>query len=111
MQINPFVDTPTSPAASADAPVVKPRRDRSPGRQPVRPLAYRWYPGFKVAADFVLATLLTIPALPIVLLSALLVRLTSRGPAFYTQTRVGLNGRLFAILKLRTMIDNCESLT
>jgi lipopolysaccharide/colanic/teichoic acid biosynthesis glycosyltransferase len=44
-------------------------------------------------------------------LSALLVRLTSRGPAFYTQTRVGLNGRLFAILKLRTMMHNCESLT
>jgi lipopolysaccharide/colanic/teichoic acid biosynthesis glycosyltransferase len=54
---------------------------------------------------------LTIPSLPIVLFAALLVKLTSRGPAFYSQTRVGKNGKLFTILKLRTMIDNCESLT
>jgi lipopolysaccharide/colanic/teichoic acid biosynthesis glycosyltransferase len=39
------------------------------------------------------------------------VKLTSAGPAFYTQTRVGRNGRLFTIYKLRTMMDDCESLT
>jgi lipopolysaccharide/colanic/teichoic acid biosynthesis glycosyltransferase len=111
MQINPAVVDTHAPATSADA-NLKPRRDRSPvGRTPIQPQGYRWYPGFKVAADFVLATLLTVPALPIILLSALAVRLSSRGPAFYTQTRVGRNGRLFAILKLRTMIHNCESLT
>jgi lipopolysaccharide/colanic/teichoic acid biosynthesis glycosyltransferase len=72
---------------------------------------HHWYVRCKVVADFVFATLLTIPALPVVLLSALLVRLTSRGPAFYTQTRVGRNGRTFRIIKIRTMIHNCESLT
>jgi lipopolysaccharide/colanic/teichoic acid biosynthesis glycosyltransferase len=45
------------------------------------------------------------------MLTALLVRFTSRGPAFYTQTRVGRDGRLFTIFKIRTMIHNCESLT
>lgn len=112
MQINPFIDTPSPAAAHTDAAVVAVRPRRSPvGRTFVGPLGYRWYQGVKVAADFVLATLLTVPVLPVVLFSALLVRLTSRGPAFYTQTRVGLNGRLFAILKLRTMLHNCESLT
>ena len=38
-------------------------------------------------------------------------KLTSPGPAFYTQTRVGQGGRPFTIYKLRTMIHNCESLT
>jgi lipopolysaccharide/colanic/teichoic acid biosynthesis glycosyltransferase len=42
---------------------------------------------------------------------ALLVKLTSRGPAFYTQTRVGEDGRLFTIWKIRSMVHNCESLT
>ena len=41
----------------------------------------------------------------------LLVRLTSRGPAIYTQTRVGYGGREFTIYKIRTMIHDCESLT
>jgi lipopolysaccharide/colanic/teichoic acid biosynthesis glycosyltransferase len=62
-------------------------------------------------ADFVLAALLCVPALPVVALAALAVKLTSRGPAFYTQTRVGRRGRLFTIYKLRSMIHNCESLT
>jgi lipopolysaccharide/colanic/teichoic acid biosynthesis glycosyltransferase len=48
---------------------------------------------------------------PLIFLAALVVRLTSRGPAFYTQTRVGMNGRLFTIWKIRSMIHNCESLT
>src|SRR5262249_58643819 len=54
---------------------------------------------------------LAVPALPVIALAAVLVKLTSRGPAFYTQTRVGRGGRLFTIYKLRTMIHNCESLT
>jgi lipopolysaccharide/colanic/teichoic acid biosynthesis glycosyltransferase len=76
-----------------------------------RPLRYRWYLSCKYVADFALAVLLAVPALPLIAVAALLVKLTSRGPAFYTQTRVGENGRLFTILKLRTMIHNCESLT
>src|SRR5262249_35721887 len=45
---------------------------------------------------------------PVVLLAALLVKLTSRGPVVYSQTRVGLNGRPFTIYKLRSMYYNCE---
>jgi lipopolysaccharide/colanic/teichoic acid biosynthesis glycosyltransferase len=110
-QTNPALFDTATPT-DQQAPSLKPRRERQPlGRPPVQPLAHRWYPRCKSAADFVLAALMAVPALPVVLFAALLVKLTSRGPAFYTQTRVGLNGRLFAIVKLRTMLHNCESLT
>jgi lipopolysaccharide/colanic/teichoic acid biosynthesis glycosyltransferase len=74
-------------------------------------MSYRWYPPLKSALDRLLALVLLVPATPLILLSALLVRLTSRGPAFYTQVRVGLGGRPFTIFKLRTMIHKAESLT
>jgi len=61
--------------------------------------------------DFSLALALSIIAAPVVLVAAVLVRLTSRGPAFYTQTRTGRGGRTFTIYKLRSMVDKCESLT
>ncbi len=61
--------------------------------------------------DFSLALVLTLIAAPIVLLAALVVKLTSRGPAFYTQIRTGRNGATFTIYKLRSMVDKCESLT
>ncbi|HTU91280.1 MAG TPA: sugar transferase [Gemmataceae bacterium] len=80
-------------------------------REPVRPLQHRWYLSCKYAADAVLAALLIVPAVPLILAASLLVKLTSRGPAFYTQTRVGEDGRLFTIWKIRSMIHNCESLT
>ncbi len=75
---------------------------------PVQP-ARRRYPEFKAVVDFILALLLMILAAPVILLSALLIKLTSRGPALYTQLRVGRGGRVFWIYKLRTMTHNCES--
>jgi lipopolysaccharide/colanic/teichoic acid biosynthesis glycosyltransferase len=110
MQINP-------PLADSDALETKPsilrfRRERSlSSRTTVQPARHRWYARCKVVADFTFAMLLSIPALPAVLFAALIVKLTSRGPAFYTQTRVGKGGRRFTIIKIRSMIDNCESLT
>jgi lipopolysaccharide/colanic/teichoic acid biosynthesis glycosyltransferase len=78
---------------------------------PVEPLRHRWYLPCKIALDFALALVLLLITAPMIVLSALLVKLTSKGPAIYSQTRVGRNGRLFTIYKIRTMIDNCESLT
>jgi lipopolysaccharide/colanic/teichoic acid biosynthesis glycosyltransferase len=65
----------------------------------------------KHLTDFVLAIGLSIIALPVIGLVALAVKLTSRGPVFYSQLRVGRGGRTFRIFKIRTMIHNCESLT
>jgi lipopolysaccharide/colanic/teichoic acid biosynthesis glycosyltransferase len=48
-----------------------------------------WYAPWKRAAEYLLALALALAAAPVVFLAAAAVRLTSRGPAFYTQTRVG----------------------
>jgi lipopolysaccharide/colanic/teichoic acid biosynthesis glycosyltransferase len=91
----------------------RPQRERSTpaGRGTIRPMGYHWYPLCKALGDRVLALVLLVPATPVILLAALLVKLTSRGPAFYTQTRLGRDARPFTIYKLRTMIHLAESLT
>jgi putative colanic acid biosynthesis UDP-glucose lipid carrier transferase len=53
-----------------------------------------------------MAGILLIFFLPVLLIAALLIRLESRGPALFRQTRGGLNGRTFTIYKLRSM--RCE---
>src|SRR5262249_10338589 len=45
---------------------------------------------------------------PLIVLAAILVKLTSRGPVFYTQVRLGRGGKPFTIYKIRTMRHNCE---
>jgi exopolysaccharide biosynthesis polyprenyl glycosylphosphotransferase len=45
---------------------------------------------------------------PVLLIVAALVKLSSPGPVFYFQKRVGEDGRRFAIIKFRTMIENAE---
>ncbi len=88
------------------------RRDRSPvPRGPILPTPDTWYLPVKRVLETLLAGLLAILALPVIGLAALAVKLTSKGPAFYTQTRLGRGGRLFTIYKIRTMVHNCESLT
>jgi lipopolysaccharide/colanic/teichoic acid biosynthesis glycosyltransferase len=61
--------------------------------------------------DFVLAALLLVLAAPVMLVTAVLVKLTSPGPAIYRQTRTGRDGRPYTIYKIRTMAHNCESKT
>jgi lipopolysaccharide/colanic/teichoic acid biosynthesis glycosyltransferase len=57
----------------------------------------------KRSLDVVLAAGALVLAGPVILLGALAVKLGSRGPAFYQARRAGLGGRLFFMLKLRTM--------
>lgn len=69
------------------------------------------YPLWKSAMDWVLALIMLILTLPVMVVAIVLVRLTSRGPAIYRQTRLGLGGRPFTIYKIRTMYRDCERLT
>lgn len=57
----------------------------------------------KALFDRVAATLALLVVGPVILVLALAVRLTSDGPAFYRHHRVGLDGRHFRMVKLRTM--------
>ena len=61
--------------------------------------------------DVVLALVLLVAALPVMLLVALAIRLTSRGPVLYTQSRVGKDGRPFTMVKFRTMHVAAERTT
>jgi lipopolysaccharide/colanic/teichoic acid biosynthesis glycosyltransferase len=65
----------------------------------------------KAAFEFAIALVLLVIAFPLIILAALLVKSTSKGPAFYSQMRVGKNGRLFRLYKIRTMTHDCERLT
>ncbi|MBJ7612572.1 MAG: hypothetical protein DLM67_07650 [Candidatus Nephthysia bennettiae] len=65
---------------------------------------------WKRPLDVALSGALLLAMSPLLGALALLIRLESRGPAFYRQQRVGLDGELFTIYKLRTMlVDNDES--
>jgi exopolysaccharide biosynthesis polyprenyl glycosylphosphotransferase len=58
--------------------------------------------------DLILSSVLLAITSPLVLFFGLLIKLTSKGPMFFTQTRVGLRGELFTIYKLRTMVKDAE---
>jgi exopolysaccharide biosynthesis polyprenyl glycosylphosphotransferase len=62
----------------------------------------------KRAVDLVLAAALLLLLSPILILVAVLVRATSRGPVLFRQERVGLDGRVFRMLKFRTMRAGAE---
>jgi lipopolysaccharide/colanic/teichoic acid biosynthesis glycosyltransferase len=62
------------------------------------------------AVDLVVATAVLLLASPLLAAAAIAVRLSSRGPAIYRQRRVGLHGREFDVLKLRTMVAGAERL-
>ena len=59
--------------------------------------------------DVILAALVLVLASPLLALAGLLIRLESRGAVFYRQRRVGLEGRPFALWKLRTMVPGAAS--
>lgn len=61
--------------------------------------------------DLVAAGLGLVLALPLVLITALAVRLTSRGSIFYEQQRVGQHGRVFTVHKFRSMYEDAEAQT
>jgi Undecaprenyl-phosphate glucose phosphotransferase len=62
----------------------------------------------KRSTDILLsAAALTALALPMALI-AILIKLTSKGPIFYSQERMGLDGRTFAMIKFRSMQNNAE---
>ena len=60
---------------------------------------------FDICASAVLLTI----TLPIIVLFAILVKLESKGPAFYRQQRVGLYGQTFDVIKLRSMRTDAEA--
>jgi len=71
------------------------------GLSPVQRLVKRVF-------DVCVSSVCLVVALPVIVLAALAVKLSSPGPAFYCQVRVGQNGKTFSLIKLRTMIPDAE---
>ena len=61
--------------------------------------------------DVLVASIAIVLAAPIMLVAAAAIALESRGPIFFKQQRVGRNGRVFDVLKFRTMRTDAEALT
>lgn len=70
--------------------------------------ARRRYMKFKGIFDKAFSCLGLVVAMPVILLFAALIKLTSPGPAFYKQTRIGKDREPFTIYKLRTMRIDAE---
>src|SRR5437870_3204402 len=83
-------------------------RPAAPPAPPPAIAPARGYPTAKAVLEFCFALMLLVFTAPLILLAMILIKLTSRGPAIYTQTRLGKDGRPFTIYKLRTMIHECE---
>jgi exopolysaccharide biosynthesis polyprenyl glycosylphosphotransferase len=100
-----FFELGVSPSAGASVddlwgiPIVRLRRSA------LRTVAWRT----KRAFDLAIATVLVTLCSPVLLASALAVRLTGRGPIFFRQTRIGQRGEFFQMLKFRTMRENADS--
>jgi exopolysaccharide biosynthesis polyprenyl glycosylphosphotransferase len=69
-----------------------------------------WPSIIKRVLDFSVSVVLLILFSPLMLLVALLIRMTSPGPLLFLQERVGLNKRKFMIYKFRTMVDGAEKM-
>ena len=67
-----------------------------------------WQRVVKRAMDFILSLIAVIILIPFYIFSAIAVKLSSPGPVFFLQDRVGKNGKSFKIIKFRTMVMNAE---
>jgi len=73
--------------------------------------ARRRFAEFKRGFDIVVSLLGLIITLPVILAAMALIKRTSPGPVFYLQKRVGKDGLIFDMLKLRTMVVDAEKNT
>jgi len=68
-----------------------------------------WEKKIKRILDIFISFILLILLLPVTLAAAIAIKLNSKGPVFYKQDRSGLNGKIFNIIKFRSMVHDAES--
>ncbi|MGH2542830.1 MAG: sugar transferase, partial [Ardenticatenaceae bacterium] len=64
----------------------------------------------KRAIDIVVSTLMLMALLPLFAMVALVIKIESRGPMFYRQRRAGKGGKIFEMIKFRSMVVNAEKI-
>jgi lipopolysaccharide/colanic/teichoic acid biosynthesis glycosyltransferase len=77
------------------------RRGNSTSWRTVRVKIKRWIDIGGAAAGLLLLS-------PLILLIAVVIKISSPGPVFFRQQRVGLKGNVFRVFKFRTMLEDCE---
>lgn len=70
-----------------------------------------WEWTVKRIADVVFSLILLILLLPLWVVTALAIKIDSRGPLFYNQKRVGMNGKVYTMFKFRSMVADAEKMT
>ncbi|MFC1523677.1 sugar transferase [Thermodesulfobacteriota bacterium] len=74
-------------------------------------MPYRfWQFVIKRMLDVAIASLLLVVLSPLMILTALIIRFSSKGPVIFSQDRVGLNKRVFKCYKFRSMVTDAEKL-
>jgi exopolysaccharide biosynthesis polyprenyl glycosylphosphotransferase len=67
-----------------------------------------WEKKIKRLMDIILSFILIIITSPATMITSILIKLESKGPVFYRQERAGMNGKVFKIIKFRTMVADAE---
>ncbi|MBS4036026.1 MAG: sugar transferase [Ignavibacterium sp.] len=70
-----------------------------------------WEKKLKRLLDIVISFILLVIGLPVVIISAIAIKLDSKGPVFFKQERSGMNGKSFKMVKFRSMYQDAEKLT
>ncbi len=73
-------------------------------------LMKNWEQTTKRIFDIIFSVLVLLIGLPFWILLALAIRLESKGNIFYTQNRVGKDGKLFRMIKFRSMVENADKI-
>lgn len=113
-EIEPLSDSRGSPATAtsfllaSDAPLSPPPPVEHLILVPAAPRATPEANSSARLLDLTVGGLLFLFVLPLMVLCALAIRLTSPGPALYSQARIGRNGRQFTCFKFRTMVQSAE---
>ena len=71
---------------------------------------FKLYEIIKRIVDIILSILALIVLSPVLIITAVCIKMESKGPVFFFQKRVGLNGKEFNMLKFRSMVVNAEEL-
>lgn len=91
-----------------EVPLVKERADTEKGLEVGLSLSTPPNEIFKRMMDIIASIILGIASLPVLLFTAIMIKLDSPGPIFYKQARVGKDGRRITIYKFRSMQENAE---
>jgi len=70
-----------------------------------------WEKKIKRLMDIVISILILIFSFPIIIITSVAIKLESKGPIFYRQERSGLNGKVFKMIKFRSMRSDAEKLS